>query len=176
MQPHIDDTRAIYSNQDPRFRPPLPSSFLDLQMMMTDPKWGLDDVPQGFKDKLSEQIAVMVNNKIEIEMKDSLWERLAFYTRDMRLANLKQDEMFVCRYYIDLAGDILNEGYNGAFMTSLSRSITVMETSQSRDGFLRKRLGTLTSERIDSNMGGKKPGLFSRFMGNQGSNQGGMQQ
>lgn len=144
-----------------------PQSDIDLQLMLTDPKWGLS-VPTELKNKLSIIIGEVEHEtdqgKYIQQIEESLWELLSFYTRDLRLANLSKfdGEEHYCRYFIDLAGDCLRAGYMQSFLKSLSLAITVMETSQSRGGFLRKRLGTITQEKYTQEVEPPKTGLFGK--------------
>jgi len=139
-----------------------PQSELDLTMMMTDPKWGIDASPE-LKEKLTKIIGYVetTENKLEA-VQEELWGLLSMYTRDVRLGNLSQfyGEVSYVQYYLDLAGDCLREGYLGAFMKSLSMAITVLEVSQSRGGFLRKRNNTVTQEQYKEEREPPKQTLF----------------
>lgn len=117
----------------------LPQSDLDYNLMTTDAVWGTDYVTRDLKNYLRKKYPDKVDEKGNvIQDKDSLWGMLGFFTRDIRLANLNNDQMSYCQYYLDLASDCLSEGYVKAFMTSLTRAVSVMELSQSKGGFLRK--------------------------------------
>lgn len=128
----------------------VPQNELDLALLTTDSVWGKPDVSQELKDNLSTYRKIIVENpdgsKTEGYTKESLWGVLNYYTRDMRLANLDRFQEDYVKHYIDLAGDCLQEGLKRAFIISLSRAATILELSQSRMGFLRKRLGTLSTE------------------------------
>lgn len=128
-----------------------PQSELDLQMLLTDPQWGQHmGVPPELRDKLQKIIGKVQNEHNQtVAIVDSLWGLLGYYTRDIRLGNLSQfyGEVYYVQYYLDLAGDCLRYSYLQAFLKSLSLAITVLETSQSRAGFLRKRQGTITQEK-----------------------------
>lgn len=140
----------------------LPQNDLDMQLMITNACWGRSEVSNELKEVLEKNYSVQdENGNIKVSQK-SLWGLLAFYTRDMRLANLSQwnNELPTCRYMIDLAGDYLTEGMIEPFMISLSRAITIMETSQSKDGFLRKQMNTLTQKNISQTMDPPKKGFF----------------
>jgi hypothetical protein len=148
----------------------LPTSELDAQMMMTNSTWGRSDVPQELKDRLekfyikkAETGEILVNNDgTAVVNKSSLWGLLGFYSRDMRLGNLSEwnNELEVCRYHINLANDCLDENLCGSFLVSLSRSATILETSQSKGGFLRKILNTLTHRNINHNSEAPKKAFF----------------
>jgi hypothetical protein len=79
-----------------------------------------------------------------------MWGLLAFYTRDLRLANLseKTGELGYCQYYIDLSNDLLSADIIEAVPITISRAATRMELSQSKGGFLRKILTTLRNVNI----------------------------
>lgn len=126
----------------------LPTSELDLNMMLTNAVWGRQEVSQELKDRLMKEYAEQgADGSIKIT-KGSLWGLLGFYTRDMRLANLSDwnNELQTCRYMIDLANDYLSENMIEPFIISLSRAVNIMETSQSKFGFLRKQMNTITQK------------------------------
>lgn len=117
-----------------------PVSGLDMELMLTNPKWG-QEIPRGLKEKLKEKSydIEVVGDKRKIRINEtSLWEVLGFYTRDLRLGNLNYTEVKYCQYWLNLARDCLSDGYKKAFIASLSRAATVLELSQSKGGFLRK--------------------------------------
>ena len=141
----------------------VPQSEIDLQMQLTDPKWG-QDVPIELKEKLTEILGYYQDEETgeSVPFEQKLWGLLSFYTRDMRLGNLStvMGEPQYCRYYLDLAGDLLREGYINAFLTALSRVISVLELSQSRAGFLRKIFTTLRHEHFKEEIEPKRKNLF----------------
>jgi hypothetical protein len=124
----------------------MPQSGLDFNMMLTDTMWGSPYVSKQIKEKIKQRVTTR-DGTID---KEAAWELLSFYTRDVRLANLNvlTGEVTYCQYYLDLAGDFLREGFPEAFATSLARAATVLELSQSKNGFLRKRQNTLTTESL----------------------------
>ena len=137
------------------YRRAAPKNELDLALMTTDAVWGKPEVSSELRDVLNKYYKVMKEDGSEGYSKQSLWGLLSFYTRDMRLSNLNMQQMDYCRHYIDLAGDCLQEGLTRPFIISLSRAATILELSQSKGGFLRKRLSTLTSESFHG--GGEPP-------------------
>ena len=143
-----------------------PQSDIDLQMMLTDPKWG-QDVPRELREKLKiivgEYMSQDENGQpIRVRVEEGLWGLLSYYTRDIRLGNLSNfnGELEYCRYFLDLAGDCLRSGYLQSFLKSLTMAVTIIETSQSKGGFLRKRQNTLTQEKMQGELEPKKSGLL----------------
>lgn len=149
-QPLNNDVRRI-----------VPQSGLDWNMMLTDTMWGSSQISKQIKEKI-QQRTTRDNGSID---KEDAWELLSFYTRDIRLANLNvlTGELEYCKYYLDLAGDMLREGFPEAFATCLARVATVLELSQSKGGFLRKRQNTLTTESLSGEIEPPKKRLL--FMG-----------
>lgn len=136
----------------------MPQSGLDFNMMLTDTMWGSSFVGSKLKEKIRQRIR---NGENDFD-KEAAWELLSFYTRDLRLSNLSSltGELNYCQYYIDLAGDFLREGYPEAFATSLARAATLLELSQSKGGFLRKRQNTLTQEQLQGELEPQKKRLL----------------
>jgi len=146
-----------------------PLTTLELQYMVTAPAWGAE-ASSDFKKKVSKITYVKdekgeyikdADGKIYIE-ESSLWDLLSMYTRDVRLSNLSKinGEIEYVRWYLDLAGDLLNEGYKKGFVTALKLAITVMETSQAKGGFLRRQLNTLRQEQQQEILEPKKKTFF----------------
>lgn len=144
-----------------------PQSDIDLQMILTDPKWGSAQIPIELREKLKAVIGEWEEEeggkKVIHPVTEQLWGLLSFYTRDVRLANLSafSGEVDYVRYFLDLAGDCLREGYIKSFLKSLSLAVTVLETSQSKGGFLRKRHGTISKEEIKGELEPPKKGLLA---------------
>lgn len=156
-------------------------SELDLQLYFTDSHWGKSDINQELKDKLSKQygywkpktdeqgvsIIDPLTGKEVQELaisEESLWSLLGYYRSDLRFGNLDRfgGEVFYCQYYLDLAGDYLQAGMIEPFLICLSRVITILELSQSRGGFLRRRMNTLSQEHITLDNEPKKANLFGK--------------
>jgi hypothetical protein len=147
------------SPNDLQVRRIAPQSGLDFNMLLTDTMWG--------SPQISKQLSTKMKNRAESggqndEDQQAAWELLAFYTRDNRLGNLSRmfGEVEICSHYTDLAGDLLREGMNDSFATSLARSATVLELSQSVGGFLRKRQNTLTTENLQGEVEPQKKRLL----------------
>lgn len=149
----------------------LPHSELDLNLMLTDSVWGKSDVSNELRERLNKYFAV--RDELGEQMydqqgrpvvtKESLWGLLGFYTRDMRLANLSRvdNELHTCRYFINLANDFLNVDMIEPFLVALSRAATILETSQSKGGFLRRISNTLRQEHVKQELEPPK----KKFMG-----------
>lgn len=137
----------MMDNEERMDRRTVPQSDLDFNMMTTDPLWGSNQVNKELQQMLSETIAG-INEQGELRYSQKkLWSMLNYYTRDVRLGNLsKWDELPYVRYYLNLAGDFLQSDMVRPFLISLSRAATAIELSQSKNGFLRRRMGTLTKE------------------------------
>lgn len=139
-----------------------PINELDLQLMIVDTEWGKDVAPELMERlaQIGEKLETTPDGKIKVS-RSKLWGLLSYYTRDLRLGNIDYTVYIVCTEWLDFAGDCLRIGAVSSFLTSLSYVITRLELSQSRNGFLRKRLGTFTQEHFnefsDKN---NKGGLF----------------
>jgi len=94
-----------------------------------------------------EEIEPMLSEK-------ALWSQLGYFTQDMRLSNLSEgniwkglpNEVEYCEYRLNLANDLLSEGYDEPFIICLERVAAKLELCQSKGGFLRRRMGTYTQE------------------------------
>lgn len=148
----------------------VPNSEIEYNLRLTDPVYGTGEINQHIKEKLERHYYVRdeQGNVLYEQVKDedgnpvvdaegkpvvkpiidkkNMWERLNFYTRDMRLGNLDRTEMEYCHWWLDFASDSLQEDYFESFVVSLSRAATIIELSQSKKGFLRKQPNTLTTE------------------------------
>lgn len=154
----------------PPVRRIMPQSELDLNMMITDTVWGSNFITPELHASLIQEYAVYDEKGKIITTSDgkpmlnkqSLWGMMGYYTRDLRLANLdpKNNEIFYAQYYLDLGGDCLKEGYIQAFLVCMSRVATLLEVSQSKNGFLRKQLNTLRTETTQEILDPQKKSLF----------------
>jgi len=140
----------------------VPQSELDLVLMTTDSVWGKSDVSQEIRDKLNRYYKTKDKDGVEGFDVQSLWGLLGYYTRDMRLSNLSviQGDYEEAKYYLDLAGDFLHAEMIEPFIICLSRVATILELSQSKGGFLRRRMGTFTQESSHQEMEPPKKNLF----------------
>lgn len=140
----------------------LPRSEVDFNMLMTDTVWGSQYINKDLREKISRYYVSKDKDGKDVLKKENMWGLLNFYTRDMRLANLDNKELFYCRYYLDLGGDFLQVDMIEPFLICLSRVASVLETSQSKKGFLRKRMNTITSEQYSSDFEPKKKTLWGK--------------
>ena len=148
----------------------LPRNELDFNLMTTEGEWGKDFINQDLKDRLNKYYVkkdqrgqnIFDKEGNLIGDKKSLWDMLGFYTKDMRLANLSyiNNEVQYCQYFLDLAGDFLQADMIEPFIICLSRVATILELSQSKGGFLRRRMHTLTSEHFSTENEPQKKSLF----------------
>lgn len=163
----------------------LPQNELDALMLTTNSVWGKYEISQELRARLNEHKLERDDKGKPIYMKDpegnlvpigntsNLWYLLAFYTRDLRLGNLQDfnGELEYCRYYLDLANDTLSDDMLLPFEICLSRVAGVMETSQSRKGFLRRLMNTLIQEMKHQEIEPPKKSLFG-LAGSQNKNGG----
>lgn len=140
----------------------LPKSELDLALMTTNSVWGQPEVSPELKTRLNKYFDCKDEDGKEGVSIESLWGLLGFYTRDMRLANLSvlNGELAYCQYYLDLANDFLQASMVEPFVICLSRVATILELSQSKGGFLRRKMNTFTQESISGEMEPPKKNLF----------------
>lgn len=153
-----EEYEAQYTPQTSNSSERTPYNELDMQFMVTQPAWGREYTPELNK-KLRE---LKDGEQLDEETEQYLWGLLAYYTRDLRLGNLSNfgGEVEYCRYWLDLAGDLLRDGLPKSFLTAISRVITVIELSQSKGGFLRRRQGTVTSESVKSEIPATQKKMF----------------
>lgn len=140
----------------------IPRDSADLNLMTTDTLWGNQYIPEELKEILNQYKVFNEDGSLLGWRKEARWEMLGFYTRDMRLANLStiNGELEYSRYYLDLANDFLRADFHEPFMICLSRVATVLETSQSKNGFLRRRMNTYTQENKSETIEPKKKNFF----------------
>lgn len=150
-------------NKEPRV---VPHNDLDFQYMTINPVWGKDDVSGHLRDLLTEYYQKEGGDSQDELVAKELWGRLSYLTQDVRLANLNAKEMVYCQYFLDLAGDLLNDNFINPFMTCIARPASVLDLSQSKGGFLRRLLNTFyykasnknENEPQKMNLGGFKTG------------------
>jgi len=152
----------------------LPASELDLNLMITDSVWGRPEVSTELKETLNKYYMEKDEDGNDCIKTSSMWGLLSYYTRDIRLGNLSvwNGELEMCRHYLDLAGQLLYANLIEPFIIALSKAITIIETSQSKNGFLRGQMNTLRHETINQQLEPPKKGFFG---GKKESMQGGYQ-
>lgn len=156
---------------DPNQQPPpiqlkrvLPQNELDLQMLTLNSVWGMPEVSPELKQRLSEWYVTRNDDGTEEIRQIEYWGLLSYYTRDLRLANLNPltGEYQTAQHYLNLAGDLLQSGMYKPFLIALSRVATLCELSQSKSGFVRRKLNTFTQEHIQRNEEPPKKSLFGK--------------
>ena len=155
----------------------VPISDLDLQMQMIEPAYGKPGINPELLELLKEKGIVLnyeTGNLEEAEL-SSLWSVLGIYTKDLRLGNIDKysGEYDYVRVYMDLAADCLQAKMKKSFIICMSRVATVLELSQSKGGFLRKRQNTITSEQHYEGLEPAKKTIWNRGSNNSNMKQGG---
>lgn len=132
----------------PAYKRPLPQSELDLNLMLTNTLWGNPELSDTIKQQLNKGKIIKDNDGNVYVQKTDLWGLMSFYSRDLRLANLGEynGELAQVRYMLRLANDFLQCGFVEPFLICLSEVAGILETSQSKGGFLRKQQNTFTTE------------------------------
>jgi hypothetical protein len=146
----------------------VPASDLDFNMSVTDPSWGKDEINDALQKTLTkEYFQFDADGNLIIDAKGNpllnkkaLWSMLGFFTRDMRLSNLspgnswkgEPNEVEYCEYRLNLANDLLIEGFEECFNIVLERVAAKLELCQSKRGFLRNKMNTYTQENINTNL------------------------
>jgi len=141
----------------------VPTNNLDFSFMTIEPAWGKEAteelhsllIESGEIKKDGEGEDVVVEEK-------HLWGLLNYFTRDLRLGNLNNELYLRALRYIDLAGDCLSRNLIKGFLSSLRRVISILELSQSRGGFLRRRSNTFTQESFESPLEPVKKSFFGK--------------
>lgn len=145
-----------------RYRRPLPASELDLNLMLTNTLWGNPELSEVIKSKLQKGTIVEDEDGNKYIKNEDLWGLMSFYSRDLRLANLSTvtGELETVRYMLRLANDYLQSGFVEPFLICLSEVAGILETSQSKNGFLRKQHNTFTTEQKAQNLEPPKKSLW----------------
>jgi len=168
----------------------MPLNELDYNLQLTDPKWG-QEISREFMHRMDEKTKIeKIRDYLELEINEgrlpedeaskifetlitilkddtnSMWSMLGFYTRDVRLANLSEwsGEVAFCEQHLNFAGDCLQYSLKKSFLIVIKSVASKLEVSQSKNGFLRKRMGTLTTENI-TNEEPKKKNFFGMRKG-----------
>jgi len=129
----------------------IPSTDAEFQANITRPMWSdRGQIPNV--DKRATRHFYLTNEKGElvkgkdgepVKVEESLLMIYEMFTQDVRLGNLSEEELWVCREHIDLAQDLMQMGYKRAAVVIFERAICILETSHSKQGWFRKLLGTI---------------------------------
>jgi len=140
----------------------IPSSNLDFSFMTIDPAWGKEATNELY-NLLKETGNIEYDEEGKpVVTETHLWGVLSYFTRDLRLGNLNRFLYERALKYIDLAGDCISRGLIKSFLASLRRVISIVELSQSRGGFLRRRSNTITSEEFVNPLEPEKKSFFGK--------------
>jgi len=134
----------------------VPTTGVEFQTLTTQPAWGDEDVEVTPKHETK-------TGETEI----LYWKVLSMFTRDWRLGNikLKTHDLNWIWHQIQAAGQVRllrNGKFEREFVSMLLPVISMMETSQSIDGFFRKNFQTVKQEQKYSEEQ-KRRGLFGAF-------------
>lgn len=141
-----------------------PENALDFNMQMLDSLWGKKGkINEDLQKKLTQAkyYKDIESGKLMVD-KDDLWAVLGNYTRDLRLGNLDKVELGICWHYLNFASDCLKGSFVNSFIVSMSRVATILELSQSKYGFLRRRPNTLETSKTEQTLEPKRKGFFGR--------------
>lgn len=139
---------------DKQSKAPKPSNQIDLQAITTFPHISSDYMSDAVRNKFRLYRLTIDDNGIVVkdsngnptyEIVRDFWANMELFTQDMRLGNLNKDESFYARFHTDLAVDILTalpESFSKAALISFERATSVLEISQSKNGFLRRMFNT----------------------------------
>lgn len=176
------------NNNERRF---LPRTDLDFNLMTTDSAWGRAEINPELYDKLKKKTLRLVQkvneegvplfypklNEEGLEVPDldkpvltydeigeSLWAQLGFFTRDLRLSNLSKldGELSFVNYALDLAAKFGDVGMHRPQVLVLATVASITEPAQSKGGFLRRRMNTLTQEHFSGETEPNKKSLFGK--------------
>lgn len=132
---------------------PKPSNQIDLQAWTTYPHISSDYMSDRIRNKFrlygyvfdAQGEPVSRNGAPVTQLVRDWWASMELFTQDLRLGNLNRDESTYVRYHLDLATDILTalpESFSKSALICLERATSVVETSQSKGGFLRRMFNT----------------------------------
>lgn len=147
-----------------------PHSDLDLNLMLTDPVAGRDEITENLRNRLRKTVPRVDSDGRQMYADDgttpladtdSLWNKL-LYTRDNRLGNLRGEDLEFCEWWLQRCQQCLQNNYIRAAVIALSEAQTVIELSQSRGGFLRKQPNTLRTESVVGDLEPAKKSLMGK--------------
>lgn len=142
-------------------------SELDLQKQTLEPGWTQNKA--AFIPWLNEEGEQMfAQDGTPLFVPAGEWRELAMFTSDLRFGNLTGEEVDFCRHFTDLAFDLKQAGYASCPVMAHERAINVYESSQSRDGFLRKLMNTLIKKEEHTMREAPKKSIFGGGKGGDG--------
>jgi len=152
---------------------PKPSNQVDLQSLTTFPHISSEYMSDRIRNKFREfdyvrdekgKVVKDANGELVVRLIRDWWANMEIFTQDFRLGNLNKDEGFYVRHHIDLCSDILTvlpESFHKPALLLLERSICVVETSQSKNGFLRRMFNTFFQNSTSKDDSPAKRSFFS---------------
>lgn len=125
-----------------------PSSTIDLQAATIEPYISSDYMSDRIRNKFRSFEFVRDNNgdiitekgQPLVRVERDFWAIMELFTQDWRLGNTDRKETTYIRYNIDLCSDIMTvlpEEFNRPAFLLLERSVCTLETSGSKNGFVR---------------------------------------
>jgi hypothetical protein len=174
----IRDAPENYDPPEPLSQRMIPETDLELNYMVTTPKWGdsshnpelerlfskttLHTVPKDevYADPRTGQSFISDGTARTVTKKNE-WSNLAIFgTGDIRLSNFNDDQTEIVLYWGDLASDINEMGMQTAALLCVGRIANMSEVTQGHKGFLRKALNTLIKEEKSTYSEMKKPSIL----------------
>ena len=149
-----------------------PQNTVDLQVMTTEPVLPSEYISDRLRNKFRTFVHVrdkdgkLVNDdegNVKVAISRDFWSVMEIFTQDWRLGNLQNQELTFVRYNLDLCTDILTvlpEKFSKPALILLERSVAIIETSQSRKGFLRQLFNTFFSNQKVATDEPKKRSFF----------------
>ena len=115
--------------------------------MTLDPAWH-KNIPAELKEKLGDVRVQLLKDEdgnaiAETSVKNTLFDLLATYKKDLRLGYIDKEELRRCEHKLNIAEDCLRLNCFRGFITAFSQVATVIELSQSKGGFIRKMQNTI---------------------------------
>lgn len=137
-----------------------PQSDLDYNMLVTNTAWGSDEISPQVKDSLSRQKVVTDEAGDKYLVNDNLWGKMGYFTRDFRLSNLSKKDYEKVVWWTEMVGVVGLEDMKKSTIYCFSQIAPTLEVSQSKDGWYREIMNTLTQVQRNENLEPKKTSLF----------------
>lgn len=155
MQKPYDALDGDWLQTEPAYGKEAEQGFYELLQTVTgkaEPMWNADGTPK--LDEFGRQMYAVETRH--------LWDEFAFFTRDLRLGNLKKgsSDAAYCERMLAIAGDALSMGCVNSFASAYRRVAGKLEISQSIGGFFRKNRNTIRSVKEQRDLNGADKGLF----------------